>query len=150
MTKQKAGIFDPWRQTHEPAITPQTVDKSDTTGNPDPAPVRFAGRRAGVIVWLPGGDPAQAQANVLFALESLMADKALYSFFTARGVLGGKEHVEGASLRTIMSDGSRTVVVLGDYQTAMDSIAFAFREVSRAKSQTVEYLTSLGIRPYIV
>lgn len=150
MTRQRAGIFDPWRQEHKAEVAPQlTKVGGDTTEHVEPQPVRFAGRRGGIVVWLPGGDAAQAQTNILFALESLMGDRALFAIFHKWGI-GGKEQVEGTAPRTVISDGTRMVVVLGEYERAMDAVALALREVVRAKNSVSEYLASLGIRPYIV
>lgn len=154
MVKKRAGIFDPWRQERPaPVIRTEPVRVDVNAENVELQPVRFAGRRGGLTVWLSGTDPEatakQAQTNVLAALLHLMADKKLHHIFLNWGVVG-KDHIDGADLRTVMSDGTRTVVVLGDYEKAMDAITLALREATRQDPKVGDYLLSMGIRPYIV
>jgi hypothetical protein len=155
MAKKKAGIFDPWRQERPESVAnlePLRVNHHTEDGGA-PQPVRFAGRRGGLTVWLTGANPdataRQAQTNVLAALLHLMADKKLHQLFLNWGVLN-KDHTEGAQPRTVMSDGTRTVVVLGDYEKAIDAVTLALREAVRQDPKVGDYLLSLGIRPYIV
>ena len=154
MTKKRAGIFDPWRQERPaPVVTPRPIRSEDTLDGAAFQPVRFAGKRGGLTVWLSGGDAElilkQAQTNVLAALLHLMSNKKLHPIFINWGIMG-KEHTEGSAPRTVMSDGTRMVVVLGEYEKAMDAIAFALREATRLDPKIGEYLLSMGIRPYIV
>lgn len=153
MTKKKTGIFDPWRQEAPPP--PEPIHAQDLEAQLDAVsagttPTRFAARRAGLVVWLPEVDRAQtveqAKTNILAALEKLLADPSLASIFqrwriTPDGTLG-----PGVSK---ISSGARHVWVGGDYEDAIEAIAFAFREASRAKPSVETYLISLGIRPYV-
>lgn len=156
--KKKAGIFDPWRQTRPEAapapLEAKTVGVTESVEAHDDVtqPVRFAGRRAGVSVWLTGDNSEvlvkQAQTNVLVAITTLMAKKNLFAVFNTWGI--GDEARAAKEQHLVMNDGLRTVVVLGDYPKAMDAIAFAFRESMRTDPQVESYLLSLGIRAYIV
>ena len=157
MSKKKAGIFDPWRQETEPLeevpepmrvnVDPESMSAGATQ------PVRFAGKRAGLSVWIAHDNPEQAadqaQTNVLAALIELMTDEKLVGIFTKWGI-GGDELVGGSAAHTVMSDGVRTVVAPGDYTKALDAVALALREAVRVKPKTNDYLLSLGIRPYII
>lgn len=155
MVKKKAGIFDPWRQERPAPVVKTEPVRVDINAEEEALqqPVRFAGRRGGLTVWLSGADPEvttrQAQTNVLAALLHLMADKKLHHIFLNWGVLN-KDHADGAEPRTVMSDGTRTVVVLGDYEKAIDAITLALRESTRQDPKVGAYLLSMGIRPYIV
>ena len=156
--KKRAGIFDPWRQERPPPVVqvepvlvkPSGDDDVDTAAS---QPVRFAGKRGGLTVWLAGVAPdraaLQAQTNVLAALLHLMNDKRVHPIFVNWGILN-KDHTTGPAPRTVMNDGVRIVVVLGDYEKAMDAITSALREATRLDPKVGEYLLSLGIRPYIV
>lgn len=154
MAKKRAGIFDPWRQ-ERPAPVAKTEPMRVNSNAEDVVlqPVRFAGKRGGLTIWLSGENPElvtkQAQTNVLAALLHLMGNKTLHPIFVNWGI-AGKDHVEGAAPRTVMTDGTRVVVVLGDYEKAMDAITLALREATRADPKVGEYLLSMGIRPYIV
>jgi hypothetical protein len=154
MAKRRAGIYDPWRQGgDEPEVVPREPVAVDTVeATAPPAPVRFAGRRAGVTVWLPGDTEdfsLQAQTNVLAAVQSLMQDTELFPIFRSWEIYG-PDLVAGISERTVMSDGTRTITVIGDYHRAMDAVAFALREAARKKETVARYLASLGIKPYII
>ena len=157
--KKKAGIFDPWRQTRPepeaaPPLEPKPIGVESAVEAMDDVtqPVRFAGKRAGVSVWLSGEDPKtlvpQAQTNVLAAVTSLMAKPTLFKIFSRWGI--SDPTTAGKEQHTRMTDGTRTVVVVGDYPKAMDAIAFAFREAMRTDPKVESYLLSLGIRAYIV
>lgn len=151
--KKKAGIFDPWRQERPPpppAPAPTPVSLEDS--GDDARPFRFAGRRGGVIVWLPPKDPVkdveQAKTNILAAVVKLLGDPALFPIFRTRGIFTEALESDGPAT-THLSDGVHTVVVRGEYTDAIDAITFALRESMRAKDTVPQYLVSLGIRPYV-
>lgn len=154
MAKKRAGIFDPWRQERPDIVVP--VEPQRVSTDPEDAgtlqPVRFAGRRGGVTVWLSTSDPAnqqaQARVNLLAALTHLLTNKALTPTFVTWGI-ASRSFADG-KLETSMSDGVRTVVVRGDYVQAVDAITFALRDATRLDARTGDYLLSLGIRPYVV
>lgn len=150
---RKPGVFDPWRQ-EAPAPPPQAlpanriVDSPEENAGAGQWPIRFAGRRAGVVVWLNEGDAeqvsAQAKTNILVALEKLMSDHSLDSIFSRWGIT--KTEDKGS---TKISDGPRSVFIRGDYEASLDAISFAFREAGRVHDRHEKYITSLGIRPYV-
>lgn len=152
--KKKPGIFDPWRQEAPPPLEPTQAQPADTDSleavGGGSMPTRFQARRGGLVVWLPENEPeriaAQAKTNVLVALETLMADKALFVIFANWGISSTPMTHDGY---TKISNGPRSVYVKGDYDDAIEAIAFAFREAARTKTTAETYLTSLGIRPYI-
>lgn len=155
MPKHRPGIFDPWRQEAPPEAKPGAVlhedlDVLESEGATGTTPVRFAGKRGGIVVWVPPGDAektgAQAQANLLTALQTLLADTALAPIFCSWSV--SLSNPGGATI-TRISNGPRTVFVVGDYENALDSIVFSLREAARLRESVEKYLTSLGIRPYI-
>lgn len=154
MTKRRAGIFDPWRQESpvDPVVTlPEPLLVDATVGDDVQQPVRFAGRRAGVSVWLLGDNRAvlskQAQTNVLTALLALKAKPALAATFATWGIQDTVPQTAGVKYTTI-TDGVRTVIVRGEGAQAMDSVALAFREAARLDPDVQRYLLSLGIRAY--
>jgi hypothetical protein len=152
MIKKKAGIFDPWRQERPPP-PPEPVPVSLEESGDAAMPFRFAGRRGGVIVWLPRQDEKkalpQAKTNILAALLKLLADPSLFPIFRTRGISTDTTDTSAERYLTHLSDGVRTVVIRGNYDDAVDAITFAFREAMRTKESVTPYLTSLGIRPYI-
>jgi hypothetical protein len=158
MAKKKAGIFDPWRQEKPdapPPLEPQAARlvNSDTFDSSVQEPIRFHGKRGGVTVWLVAKENSalstqQAQTNLLGALTHLLKNPALQPSFKNWGIVAGQQ--TGTAAGTIISDGTRTIAVQGDYTTALDAITFALRDAARADPKVGEYLTSLGIRPYIV
>ena len=152
MTK-KPGIFDPWRQEAPPMPEPQSarpVDGPEDNYGVGQHHIRFAGRRAGFVVWLNEDDPerivAQAKTNVLVALTKLMGDQSLYAIFHKWNIT--HEPVARDNY-TVISDGGRKVCVQGDYEAGIDAIAFAFREAARTKESVEKYIISLGIRAYV-
>jgi hypothetical protein len=150
MTKNKPGIFDPWRQ-EAPAPTQATAPQPNSEDPVGQVPTRFAGRRGGLVVWLPGtDDEAQltlaAQTNILVALETLLADPELFQVFHAWNVSSTPLTHDGY---TKISSGARSVFVKGDYEEAIDAVTFALRAAARTKASVSEYLVSLGIRPYV-
>lgn len=150
--KKRAGIFDPWRQ-ERPLPPPEPRPVSLEESGDEAKPFRFAGKRGGIIVWLPTQDDAraliQAKTNILAAVIKLLADPALFPIFRTRGISTETIDTDQERYVTHFSDGSRTVVVRGGYDDAVDAITFALREAMRAKDTVAPYLTSLGVRPYI-
>jgi len=132
-------------------VAPREPQRVDLAQESQAHPVRFHGRRGGVSVWLTTADPEQrtqqAQTNVLAAILELGAQPKLAKVFTDWGVY---TTVSKDAPRTIISDGTRTVSVNGDYVAALDAIASAFREAVRVDPKAGDYLLSLGIRAYLV
>jgi len=159
MAKKKAGIFDPWRQERAEPVAktePLHVDAytTDSVSSDPSQPIRFAGHRGGVTVWVPSGPTElmakQAQTNLLAALLHLMANRKLYTIFNKWGLRNDRGSDFEREPWTVMHDGTRTVVVRGDYARALDAVTFALREASRTDVKVEPYLLSLGVRPYIV
>ncbi|MBA2706810.1 MAG: hypothetical protein H0U59_03280 [Gemmatimonadaceae bacterium] len=147
--KRKPGIFDPWRQAPAPSLDVEPTPDTGEPNQPTRVPTRFAGKNAGVVVWLQNSSlvTENAKENLVGALDHLCKDPSLVALMQ-RTKIG--PHVDRSQLFTQLRNASnQSVNVQGSYPEAMRAVALFLRQAVRQKPALKTYLDNLGIHPYV-
>jgi hypothetical protein len=159
--KKRAGIFDPWRQSEQPALdetpsrkTPAEFSVDETVTQPQHC-IQFNGLRAGVYVWLvdrDDDDSARARATLVSLVHRLSAREGIAKILHGWGVYTGTPKYPNV---VVLADGEKKMTIsvpVDDDRLvlrAIDSFALALREVAQQFPDVRDTLVALRIRPYV-
>lgn len=152
----KRKILDPWRVTPEPALEPEK--KEPPPYDPDTSEeehcVQFRGRRAGLNVWfsyLPE-EPSSAAVTVLLHLITNLNSYGYVGTLHKHGVDCGPLPERDMIL---LDRGDLTVSVCPPNgpgivrERAVESLAFALREIQNQPGEGRELIRKAGVKPYV-
>lgn len=158
---KKAGIFDPWRQTEQPAVdenparkTPSEVPIDDTVSR-QLSCIQFNGIRAGLYVWLDDvteDDSARARTALIDLVHRINSRDGIAKILNGWGIyLGTPKQPNPVVL--VAGEKKITISVPVDddrlVPRAIDNLSLALREVAQQFPDVRDMLVALKIRPYV-